>query len=112
MDISDGLVDDLTKLCQASKLSARLFAERVPIDPALRQAFPKEYLSLALGGGEDYELLFTAQPSLMTKVLPALPAGGTVVGEVVPGPSATVSVLDNAGQVIPVSRSGWDHFRS
>ena len=60
MDISDGLVDDLGKMCAASGVGAVVRAERVPTDRSLRRAYPHEYLELALTGGEDYELLFTA----------------------------------------------------
>ncbi|HZA23475.1 MAG TPA: thiamine-phosphate kinase, partial [Dehalococcoidia bacterium] len=42
MDISDGLADDLSKLCLASQVSARIFMEQVPLHPLLKEAFPKE----------------------------------------------------------------------
>ena len=60
MDVSDGLADDLGKLCRASGLSARLDAERIPAHPYLKEVYPDDYLGLALHGGEDYLLLFTA----------------------------------------------------
>ena len=41
IDISDGLADDLAKLCRASGISARLFADRIPVHPLLKQAFPR-----------------------------------------------------------------------
>ncbi|MBI4234476.1 MAG: thiamine-phosphate kinase [Chloroflexi bacterium] len=112
MDISDGLVDDLSKLCLASRVGARLLAPQVPVHPALRRAFPQEALELALGGGEDYELVFTAPPALMDEALRLLPPGATVIGEILPGPPGQVSVLDREGYPVPVRHGGWDHLRT
>ena len=111
MDVSDGLADDLSKLCRSSGLSARIFAEQVPVHPLLKQAFPDEYLDLALGGGEDYLLLFTASPNVMAQVMPQLPEGAAVVGEILDGDTGKVSVVDGAGSERPGRGAGWDHFR-
>ena len=65
MDISDGLADDLSKLCLASNVSAKIFLNEVPVHSLLKKSFPETYNELALYGGEDYELLFTAtRPSV------------------------------------------------
>ncbi len=111
MDVSDGLADDLSKLCRASGLSARIFAEQVPTHPLLEHAFPNEYLDLALGGGEDYLLLFTAPAEVMKKVLPQLPEGAAVVGELLAGKPGRVALVDRDGSEKPASGAGWDHFR-
>jgi len=111
MDVSDGLADDLSKLCRSSGLSARIFAEQVPVHPLLKQAFPDEYLDLALGGGEDYLLLFTASPEVMARVMSQLPEGAAVVGEILEGDAGKVSVVDSDGSERPGSAAGWDHFR-
>ena len=111
MDVSDGLADDLSKLCRSSGLSARIFAEQVPVHPLLKQAFPDEYLDLALGGGEDYLLLFTASPNVMAQVMPQLPEGAAVVGEILDGDAGKVSVVDGDGSERPGFGAGWDHFR-
>lgn len=110
MDISDGLAGDLSKLCKASGVAARVFVAQVPIHPLLRQAFPDRCLDLALGGGEDYLLLFTAPPTLMAEVLPRLPQGAAVIGEIVAGPSGRVELVDPAGVVSAAGAPGWDHF--
>ena len=60
IDVSDGLVADLAKLCEASGVGAEIDSSSVPVDPTLPSAFPDDWLEMALGGGEDYELLFTA----------------------------------------------------
>jgi thiamine-monophosphate kinase len=110
MDISDGLADDLSKLCKASGVAARIFADQVPIHPLLRLAFPDRCLELALGGGEDYLLLFTAPPALMALVMPRLPQGAAVIGEILAGQPGQVELVDPAGVTHPAGASGWDHF--
>ena len=114
MDVSDGLVDDLGKLCTASGVAARLNASAVPTHPLLRQQFPDECLSLALGGGEDYVLLFTGPPDVVEPLIPQLGEGAAVIGAIVPPEeldgAGRVAVLDNSGRGIPLSGGGWDHF--
>ena len=110
MDVSDGLADDLSKLCRASGVSARIYADRVPVHPHLRRAFPEDWLDLALNGGEDYLLLFTAPESVMGEVLPNLPEGAAVLGEITEGAPGQVSLVDADGNETGVSRAGWDHF--
>jgi thiamine-monophosphate kinase len=109
-DISDGLVGDLGNTCKASGVAARIQAERVPLTSSLKEAFPDEALGLALSGGEDYELLFTAPPDEMRAVLPYLPSGAAVIGELIQGVPGTVVVVDAFGHVVPVPLGGWDHF--
>ena len=65
MDISDGLAKDLARLCRASGVGARVELARVPVAAALRAGagtLGVDALALALGGGEDYELLATLPP--------------------------------------------------
>ena len=71
IDLSDGLSSDLAHICQESKVGARIYAERIPIDKNLRE-FSSENLNLlnfALNGGEDFELLFTVNPKNQKKIL-------------------------------------------
>jgi thiamine-monophosphate kinase len=110
MDVSDGLADDLSKLCRASGLSACIFADQVPAHQLLKQAFPDGYLDLALAGGEDYTLLFTATPELMDKVMPLLPSDAAVVGEILAGEPGRVVIVDSVGNETAAGRGGWDHF--
>ena len=110
MDISDGLVDDLGKMCKASGVGAVIRADRVPADDILKKAYPDDWLSLALGGGEDYELLFTAPPEVMGRVAAMLGVPVSVIGDIVEGPP-DVKVLDRDGSIMPIESGGWDHFR-
>jgi thiamine-monophosphate kinase len=111
MDVSDGLLDDLSKLCVASGVAARLFTQQVPIPPRLKEAFPDQYLDLALNGGEDYVLLFTATKERMAEVMPSLPAGAAVIGEITAGIPGQVTLVDSSGAETVAGRGGWDHFR-
>ncbi len=109
IDVSDGLLDDLGKLCRASEVAATVRAFDVPADAALRSAFPDDWLDLAMGGGEDYELVFTASESIVSRVTRLLETPVTVIGEIGEGPTR-VTVLDEAGAEMPIGAGGWDHF--
>ena len=111
MDVSDGLIIDLAKMCSAGNVGARLNAGSIPADDVLKAAFPDDWLSLALGGGEDYELLFTATADVIEGLRPALDVPITVIGEVVGG-DGSVEVLDDDGNPVAVQRGGWDHFKN
>ena len=110
MDVSDGLADDLAKLCLASGVAATICTEKVPADPALKSVFAADWLDLALYGGEDYVLLFTAPPAVMRDVIARLPDSAAIIGEVIGGEPGTVTVLDAAGNPRLRGGAGWDHF--
>ena len=110
MDVSDGLVDDLSKLCRASGVSARLFTAQVPVHRLLRLAFPEDCLALALGGGEDYLLLFATDSSLMPRAIAGLPEGAAVIGEIMAGTPGQVLLVDDQGDETVAGSAGWDHF--
>ena len=110
MDVSDGLVADLGRVCRASGVGAVVEAASLPVHPAARRVYPQRSLAMALGGGEDYELLFAAPPELVEDVLRALP-GGAVVGRIVDDAPGRVVVLDETGRSLDVTSYGWEHFR-
>jgi thiamine-monophosphate kinase len=110
IDISDGLVADLGHLCRASGVSAQIETERVPLHPALRRAFPDRALDMALGGGEDYELLFTASAAAIEAVKARTSLPVSVIGEITTGNTGLVRVLDSHGNEYPLKKAGWDHF--
>ncbi len=75
IDISDGLAGDLEKLCAASGVGADVDSRELPLSAGLCSAAgPEARLAYALGGGDDYELLFTADPGNRSR-LAALDAG-------------------------------------
>ena len=112
MDISDGTTDDLSKLCRASGVSGKIFADRLPIHPFLRSRFPEDCVDLALGGGEDYVLLFTGPPAKVNHFVASLSGGAAVIGEISDGKPGEITVVDAQGNEIPDSVRGWDHFSS
>lgn len=112
IDISDGLIADLSHICEASKVNAKVETERVPVYPPVRANF-SHCLQLALHGGEDYELLFTASESTVNQVREALSCPVTVIGDIVEQSLHNrVTLVDNKGNVVPYERDGWEHFKS
>ncbi|HUF54233.1 MAG TPA: thiamine-phosphate kinase [Dehalococcoidia bacterium] len=105
IDISDGLLQDVGHICEASGAGAILRASSIPLSDALRAAFPDEALELACTGGEDYELVLVGPRDLLAAL-----AGVTVIGEVVA--ERGVRVLDDDGNEITFERPGWDAFHS
>ncbi len=67
IDLSDGLLGDLPKICQQSDLSAEIDELRIPVPLSIKWAF-EDWFDVALRGGEDYELLFTAPPSAFQRI--------------------------------------------
>jgi thiamine-monophosphate kinase len=66
LDLSDGLMTDLDRLCRASSVGATLLIDQLPISPSLAsygRHTRQDPLRFALAGGEDYELLFTIRPA-------------------------------------------------
>jgi len=115
-DLSDGLARDVGKICQASRLGARIDFRSLSWHKDLQRAWEEfgwDPVSLALGGGEDYCLVFTADPARLeqgrrqSESLAALPLLelGTITarekGFVAVGPDGTER---------PVDPKGFDHF--
>lgn len=110
MDLSDGLYDDLGKLAVASACAAEVDAWRIPYPPFLDRVFPGRGLELALAGGEDYELLFTAPGAVMERALARIPLAA-VIGRIHSGEPGGVTVLKKDGTPLTPLGQGWDHFR-
>jgi thiamine-monophosphate kinase len=112
IDISDGLIADLAHICEASKVGARIKIEQVPVHPLVKANFPN-YRELALYGGEDYELLFTANKAIIEQVKQAVNCPVTVIGDIVEETMPNRVVLfDGRGNIIPYKKGGWEHFRN
>jgi thiamine-monophosphate kinase len=110
IDISDGLVADLSHVCKASRVGARVEIDRLPIHPAVRDNFGDSAAGLALSGGEDYELLFTAQEEIVTGIIKAASCPVTVIGEIMAEKPGEVTLIDITGKQLDLLRAGWDHF--
>ena len=110
IDISDGLVRDLGHICKASGVGARVEVERVPIAPAVKAKFQDKALELALSGGEDYELLFTAREEIIDKVKAKASCPITAIGEIVADKTGKITLVDKDGRQLELAKTGWDHF--
>ena len=116
IDVSDGLAADLHHLCSASGVGAMIESENLPIAADVRQwcaAHEFDPLTFALGGGEDYVLLFTVKSgkALDGDVHDRLHAKGENlhrIGRTEPGDRV---VLRRDGQDKPLHPDGFDHFR-
>jgi len=114
MDVSDGLMGDLGHLCRASGLRAEIEAESLPLSPAARAALAAglgEGLATVAGGGDDYEILFTAPPEAgdaLAALSRDLDLPLTRIGRVTSGSGAVL--LDAEGSEVPLPRGGYNHF--
>jgi thiamine-monophosphate kinase len=108
IDISDGLSSDLLHICKQSNTGCRIFEERLPIDyqtVVMAETFHMNVTTVALNGGEDYELLFTVPLSLHEKVS-ALP-GVHLVGHITK-PEEGCYLVTRDGQEMELKAQGWN----
>jgi thiamine-monophosphate kinase len=106
MDISDGLLSDLGKLCEASRCGALLEVEAVPVSQPLQTTFDVDArIQHSLCGGDDYELLFTAPPAAISAL--EADAAITQIGVITSGSGVECR---RAGQPFTAQRTGYDHF--
>ncbi len=111
MDVSDGLGQDIGRLVAASGVGAVLRASELPLSQALfALAGEQGARDFALGGGDDYELLFTVPPSRRAGLARAMATAGApachCIGEITAGRG--VRLVSDRGD-LPVPR-GWDPF--
>ncbi len=110
IDISDGLVADLHHVCRASRAGARVEVDKIPVHPAVKAAFGDKALDMALSGGEDYELLFTAPAEIIRQIRGEVSCPVTIIGEIRADPAVGVSLVDAAGNPVEPAGTGWAHF--
>lgn len=111
LDLSDGLASDLGHILQASEVGAVIDLDKLPICPELRALVGDEQaLQLALGGGEDYELLFTVpdcHKSAITTALSEISGAAVCVGQIVSGNQIGYR---RDGLIVPIQVAGFNHF--
>jgi thiamine-monophosphate kinase len=110
IDISDGLSSEVLHLCTQSDVGCRLYEEKIPLDPqfiAVCEEFNIDSTTIALSGGEDYELLFTIKQGDYDKIKgnPNL----SVIGHIAPKAEGTCLVT-RGSEVIPLKAQGWKAF--
>ena len=110
MDISDGLASEIHHICRQSGVGAFIEESGVSIHPDAQLMainFKLDPITCALSGGEDYELLFTIDPSDIEKIkyLPDI----YIAGEIVPKEDG-IKLHTTGGNVHPILAQGWQHF--
>ena len=117
IDISDGLIADLGHILEASGVGAQVYLPQLPLSaPYLKHVAPyyKNPYLLALAGGEDYELLFTApqgRQEAIKKLAQDLGTPLTLIGEIMEA-AAGVTLVGADGKKVPVAQRGHDHFKT
>jgi thiamine-monophosphate kinase len=110
MDLSDGLAQDLPRLCAASRAGAQLHTARLPIHEDAWTLSQKDSLPAgfhALADGEDYELLFALDPNAAPQIVNLSDVPVTAIGTVTADP--TLLLIDDQGKAHPWLRAGWEH---
>jgi thiamine-monophosphate kinase len=113
MDVSDGLVKDFSRMCNASGVGGTIEAARLPLSAEAHALAAGGAVTLAdmLTGGEDYVVLITVAPERASHLERSASAVGTPVtriGTVEVG--SAVRVIDAAGKDLAFTSTGWDHF--
>jgi thiamine-monophosphate kinase len=113
MDVSDGLVGDLAKLCGVSQVSAQIDAPLIPHSDAVRAAMAAVPTAreTALTGGDDYEILCTVPPGKADSFRAAAQAANVPVSEIgVIAAGEGVRFLDAQGKPLTFKRTSFSHF--
>ena len=108
IDISDGLSSEIIHLCKQSKVGCDLYENKIPLDPQVIstcEEFDIDSTTVALNGGEDYELLFTISQEDFSKIK-ANP-NFTVIG-FMREESAGMHLITRAETKIPITAQGWN----
>ncbi|WBU90826.1 thiamine-phosphate kinase [Cellulophaga omnivescoria] len=108
IDVSDGLSSEILHLCEQSNVGCNLYEEKIPLDPTVISSceeFKVNSTTVALGGGEDYELLFTIDQKEFPKIKgnPNL----TVVGHMT-DKNEGVHLISRNNTKIPITAQGWN----
>lgn len=110
IDLSDGLSSEIIHLCKQSKVGCDLYENKIPLDPQVIstcEEFNIDSTTIALSGGEDYELLFTISQADYNKIKgnPNLTVIGYMKEE-----SAGMHLVTRADTRIPIKAQGWKNF--
>src|SRR5690554_2840468 len=112
IDISDGLSSEILHICTQSKVGCKIFEEHLPLDPQFTttcEEFKLEATTVALSGGEDYELLFTVPLDDHDKIKgnPHL----TIIGHITDAGQG-VNLITRANTQVPIIAKGWNNLTS
>lgn len=112
IDVSDGLSSEIIHICKSSNVGCNLFEDKIPLDPQVMstcEEFDLDSATIALSGGEDYELLFT----IKTEDYPKIKANPhlTVIGHMTQQNEGT-HLISRAGTKIPLMARGWNPLKN
>lgn len=110
IDISDGLSSEIIHLCKNSKKGCYVYEEKIPLDPQVLstcEEFHMEPTTIALNGGEDYELLFSIQQKDYDKIKGN--PNFSIIGHIAPE-NEGMHFITRANQKIQLTAQGWDAF--
>jgi len=116
IDVSDGLMIDTTHLLEESGVGARIWEDRIPLSRPYRkwiEAYSNDPYQIALTGGEDYELLFTASCQMEERIASlarSLKIPITRIGEILPKKEG-LHIIRKDGREYSPTRLGFEHFR-
>ncbi len=110
IDVSDGLSSEIIHLCKQSKVGCDLYENKIPLDPQVIstcEEFKIDSTTVALNGGEDYELLFTVSQDDFPKIKanPNLSVIGYIKEE-----KEGLHLVTRADTRIPIKAQGWKNF--
>lgn len=111
IDISDGLSSEIMHLCKQSNVGCNLYEDKLPLDPTLIsvcEEFDIDSTTVAINGGEDYELLFTIDISDFEKIKGN--PNFSVIGHMTQ-PSEGIHLITRADTKIELKARGWDGLK-
>lgn len=112
IDISDGLSSEILHICKQSGVGCRIYEEKIPLDPqfiSTCEEFNLDSTTIALSGGEDYELLFTISQSDYDKIKgnPNLSVIGYITDK-----NLGENLITRAGESIQIIAKGWNALKN
>ncbi|MDN3641745.1 thiamine-phosphate kinase [Lutimonas halocynthiae] len=108
IDISDGLSSEILHLCKQSKTGCQVYEEKIPLDQEVIstcEEFNMDSTTIALSGGEDYELLFTVKQEDFPKIK-ANP-NFSIIGHMTED-AGIVQLVTRGGQMVDIEAQGWN----
>ncbi|HLH32601.1 MAG TPA: AIR synthase-related protein, partial [Terriglobia bacterium] len=100
IDVSDGLSTDLSHILDESRVSARIYKDRLPAWPGAEDRH-------VLNGGEEYELII-ASPEQLPQIIDGVNL--TPIGEITDSEAGNIAVLVEGTQQSVLRPQGWQHF--
>lgn len=110
IDISDGLSSELLHICKQSKVGCDVYEDKIPLSEEMKSAceeFKLHSTTIALSGGEDYELLFTVNQKDYDKIKESNDL--TVIGYVVDSEKG-INLVTKSEDKVPITSQGWKSF--